>query len=142
MANNVISGTNYSLNAGTVDFFGARGACLGDGWAINAFGGELMVEVAKTNETPQAIMQCIKDDTDAGKRDKIAYVIVGVRAAVALYLNGIITAEHLRKASEGKEYIDIPNVIFEDLSLTVRVDASRENLAFVATADKNCAIIE
>ncbi|MBQ6593840.1 hypothetical protein IJI00_02135 [Candidatus Saccharibacteria bacterium] len=142
MASNVISGINFSLDAGTVNFFGARGARLGDRWAINAFGGELMVEVAKTNETPQAIMRCIKDDTDAGKRDKIAYVIVGVRAAVALYLNGIITAEHLRKASEGEQYIDIPNVIFEDLSLTVRVDASRENPAFVATADKDCVVIE
>lgn len=142
MANNDISGINYSLSAGTVNFFGAKGTHFGDGWAINAFGDELMVEVVKTNETHQAIMQCIKDDTDAGKRDKIAYVIVGVRAAVALYLNGIITAKHLRKASEGEEYIDIPNVIFEDLSLTVRVDASRENLAFVATADKDCTIIE
>ena len=143
MASNVISGINYSLDAGTVNFFGAKGKHFDDRWAaINAFGGEAMVIVAKTDETPRAIMQCIKDDTDAGKRDKIAYVIVGVRAAVALYLNGIITAEHLRKASEGEEYIDIPNVIFEDLSLTVRVDASRENLAFVATADKDCTIIE
>ena len=142
MASNIISGINYSLNAGTVNFFGARGTHFGDGWAINALGGEMMVTVAKTDETPQAIMQCIKDDTDAGKRDKIAYVIVGVRAAVVLYLSGIITAEHLRKASEGEDYIDIPNVIFEDLSLTVRVDASRKNLAFVATADKDCTIIE
>jgi len=142
MASNVISGTNFSLDAGTVNFFGARGTYFGDEWAINAFGGELMVTVVKTDETHRAIMRCIKDDTDAGKRDKIAYVIVGVRAAVVLYLSGIITAEHLRKASEGEDYVDIPNVIFEDLSLTVRVDASRKNLAFVATADKDCTIIE
>ena len=142
MASNVISGINFSLDAGTVNFFGARGARFVDRWVIDAFGGELMVEVVKTDEFHQTIMQCIKDDTDAGKRDKIAYVIVGIRAAVALYLEGIITAEHLRKASEGEKYIDIPNVTFEDLSLIVRVDASRENLAFVATADKDCTIIE
>ncbi|MCR4752839.1 MAG: hypothetical protein K5837_00245 [Candidatus Saccharibacteria bacterium] len=142
MASNVICGTNYSLDAGTVDFFGARGMHFGDGWAINTFGGNLMVEVVKTHDTLEGIKQCIKGDTDAGKRDKIAFVIVGKRAAVALYLEGIITAEHLRKASEGPDYVDIPDVNFEDLSLTVRVDASRENLAFVATADKDCTIIE
>ena len=142
MASNEISGINYSLKADTVNFFGAKGTHYSNGWAINAFGGETMVAVVKTDETPQAIMQCIEDDTNAGKRDKIAYVIVGVRAAVALYLDGTITAEHLRKAFEGEDYVDIPNVTFEDLSLTVRVDASRDNLHFVATADKDCTIIE
>ena len=142
MAGNVILGTNYSLDTGVVNFFGAKGAFLGDKWCINAFGGDLMVQVVKSDETPQAILGCIKADTDNGKRDEIAYVVVGVRAAVVLYLNKNITAEHLRKASEGPYYVDIPGVIFDGLSLTVRVDGSKENLAFVATADKNCEIIE
>ena len=142
MASNVISGTNFSLEADTINFFGAMGTRLGDKWAINAFGGELMVEVAKSDEVRQDIMRCIEDDTNAGKRGEIAYVIVGIRAAVALYLSDIITAEHLRKATEGEDYVDIPGVPFKDLSLTVRVDASIEDLAFVATADENCVIIK
>ena len=142
MASNVICGINYSLDADTVNFFGARGRHLGDRWTINAFGGDLMVEVVKTHDTLQAIKQCIKDDTDAGKSYKIACVIVGKYAAVVLYLEGIITAEHLRKASEGPDYVDIPGVNVEGLSLTVRVDASRKNPAFVATADKDCTIIK
>ncbi|MBR0134003.1 hypothetical protein IJM16_01930 [Candidatus Saccharibacteria bacterium] len=142
MANGVISGNNYSLEGNTVNFFGAKGTRFGDRWAINFFGGDPMVVVVKTHDILQTIMRCIKNDTDAGKRDKIAYVIVGVRAAVVLFLEGIIAAEHLRKATEGEEYIDIPNVIFDGLSLTVRVDASRrDDLAFVATADKDCTII-
>lgn len=142
MASNVISGKNFSLESGTVNFFGAMGMHFDGGWAINILGGGVMVQVAKSDETLPAIMECISADTDAGKRDEIAYVIVGVRAAVVLYLDGTITAECLRNAVEGDHYVDIPGVAFEDLLLTVRVDANREDLAFVATADKDCVIIE
>ena len=142
MASNVICGINYSLDAGTVNFFGAKGMHFGDEWAINAFGDEPTCVVIKTHDTLHGIMECIKADTEDGNRDKIAYVIVGIRAAVVLYLEGIITAEHLRKASEGPDYVDIPGVNIEGLSLTVRVDASRKNPAFVATADKDCTIIK
>jgi len=149
MSSNTISGTNFSLDGSVVDFFGAKGARLSDdGWAINALGGDLMFEAPKSNETPQTILQFIKDDTDAGKRDEIAYVIVDARAAVVLYLNGIITAEHLREASEGPHdapegpyYVDIPGVVFDGLPLTVRVDGRLIYRAYVATADKDCIVI-
>ncbi len=144
MANNAISvsGINYSLDAGVVNFFGANGISLGDEWYIDTYIGELMIQVVKSDKTHQAVLKCIETDTGNGKRKEIAYVIVGARAAVVLYLDKTITAEHLRKATEGPHYVDIPDVVFDGLPLTVRVDGSQKDLDFVATADKDCVIIK
>lgn len=142
MSSNRITGTNFSLIDGVVDFFGAKAMRTNKFSAVNIdIGEDVMIQIIPDTITvEESILGCIKDDTDAGKRDKIAYAIVGIRAAAALYLLDIITAEHLRNATEGDNYVDIPGIVFDGLSLTVRVDPSRDYI-FCATADKDCVII-
>lgn len=142
MASNFISGTNFSLKSGTVDFFGAMGEHHGDYWLSNEkFGGNSLYQIHKENKVPESIFECIEADRNEGKDDCVAYVVVGRYAAVKLYLCGLVAIKHLRKASEGKDYIDIPGVVFGGLTLTVRVDANRDGY-FCATADKDCTIIK
>lgn len=101
-----------------------------------------MLKKEATDEILQDILECIVADTNAGKRCKIAYVIVDRRAAVSLYLSKVITTQHLRNARKHDNYIDIPDVTFDNLSLTVRVDKEVYTDYFCATADKKCVIID
>lgn len=101
-----------------------------------------MLKKEATDEILQDILECIATDTNAGKRHKIAYVIVDRRAAVSLYLSKVITTQHLRNAREHDDYIDIPDVTFDNLSLTVRIDKEVYTDYFCATADKKCVIID
>ena len=142
MACNVVRGENYRLMNGIINFFGARGMRSRDGWLTNTpFSDSLMLTSRREDEIPQTIQECIVTDVKAGKGDRIACVTVGARSAVLLYLGNYITIEHLRKASEGEDYIDIPNVNFEGLSLTVHVINSSSDF-FVATADKDYTVIK
>ena len=138
MASIMVTGTNYCLKDGTINFFGAMGKRSGAGnkWYSNLFMGneKLMFEITKTDKIHDWILECIVADTEAG--NEIAYLIVGIRTAVLLYLSDIITAEHLHKVSEGEDYVEIPDVAFENLSLTVRVEKGRTEF-FCATTDKN-----
>ena len=142
MSSNSISGKNFSFDGSTVDFFGAKAMRSGDFCAINiGVGEEVMIQVDPSNHYIRGcILDCIKDDTKAGKRDKIAYVIVGRRGAAELYIDNTITVEHLRNAREGSDYVDIPGITFDDLPVTVRVDPNQGGI-FCATANKDCAII-
>ena len=144
MAANVIIGKNYYLKSGTINFYGAMGRSLtNDYWLINQeIDSTWMNKKEATDEILQAILECITADTNAGKRYKIAYVIVDRRAAVSLYLSKVITTQHLRNAREYDDCIDIPDVTFDNLSLTVRVDKEVYTDYFCATADKKCVIID
>lgn len=141
--NNTIIGTNYSLENGTVEFFGAIGTCSNSGrWYANLFIGnrDLQFEIRKTDTLLDDILGAIAADIKAG--NDVAYLIAGRRAGVLLYLSNIITAEHLRNASEGEDYVDIPGLAaFGDFSLTVRIESSRTE-HYLATADKDYVTIK
>ena len=94
-----------------------------------------------SSNVKECILECIKEDIKAGRRADIAYVIVGNRYAASLYIDKVITEEHLRNATEGDDYVDLPGVAFGDFTLTVRVDPSVEP-NFCATADKDCVVIQ
>lgn len=86
------------------------------------------------------ILDAIAADIKAG--NDVAYLIAGRRAGVLLYLSDIITAEYLRNASEGKDYVDIPGLAaFGDYSLTIRIESSRPE-CYLATADKDYVVIK
>ncbi len=141
--NNKIIGNNYSLIDGTVEFFGAVGARSKSGrWYANLFIGnrDLQFVIRKTDTLLDDILGAIAADIKAG--NDVAYLIAGRRAGVLLYLSNIITAEHLRNASEGVDYVDIPSLAaFGDYSLTIRVESSRTE-HYLATADKDYVTIK
>lgn len=141
--NNTIIGTNYSLKNGTVEFFGAIGTCSNSGrWYANVLIGNRypQFEITKTDAILDMILDAIAADIKAG--NDVAYLIAGRRAGVLLYLSDIITAEHLRNASEGKDYVDIPGLAaFGDYSLTIRIESSRPE-CYLATADKDYVVIK
>ena len=99
MGSSVQTGANWSITDGTVDIFGAKGCKLGRGsWVVNALG-DMMCEVS-----PEAIsddlIDLIEEDRRAGNADKIAYIGVGPRQAVVLFLEGVLTIEALDKSEE------------------------------------------
>lgn len=139
MSTNKVNGINWSLDAGKIDFFGAKGEKFDEkSWAINAFGNDLLCQVEPGSMMPE-ISACIASDVDSGNGDKIAQVQLGARQAVVFFLEGKLTREHLKNAVEGLGFIDIPSVAIDDRTLTVRITPSPENT--VATADSEGNIL-
>ena len=133
MATSKLNGVNYEVNGQTITFFDAKGTKLGgDRWAINALGGSLFVEVSPYSMM-SAIRDCINGDVENGNVDELSMLLLAPRSAVVFYLEGQLTRQHLTKATEGPDYIDIPNVDIDGRSLTVRI--LKEPQYNVATAD-------
>jgi hypothetical protein len=133
MATSQLNGLNYVVDGQEITFFEAKGTKLGDDrWAINALGGSLFVEVNPDSMMP-AIHDCITGDVESGNADRLSMLLLAPRAAVVFYLEGRLTRQHLTKATEGTNYIDIPNVDIDGRKLTVRI--LQEPQYNVATAD-------
>lgn len=134
----IVSGTNWSVSANVIEFFGVKGtkAQSGKFWAINAFGDDLWFEVAPASIMSQ-ILDCIEQDVATGSSDKIAQVQIGPCQAVVFFLEGKLTVDHLKKATEpeGLGFIDIPDVTVDDRVVTIRIIA--EATYTVATADSD-----
>lgn len=137
MATNVISSLNWSLDGGTIDIFGCRGAKMGADWLINILG-SLMAQVSPDSMMPQ-IRDIIASDVANGNGDKIAQLLLAPRQAVVFYLEGALTLDQLKASTEGIGFIEIPNVDIDGRSLTVRILEEAEYT--VATADANGDII-
>ena len=141
--NDKIIGTNYSLKNGIVEFFGAVGTRSDSGeWYANLFIGnrDLRFNIRKTDTLLDDILGAIATDIKAG--NDVSYLIAGRRAGVLLYLSDIITAKHLRYASEGRGYVDIPGfAAFGDYSLTIRIESDKPE-HYLATADKDYVAIK
>ncbi len=140
MATNSITGNNFSLQNGIIDFYGAKGAKTGPkNWAVNAMGGDLMFEVDPDESLLPSIQECIDTDVKNGDGDKIAMLVVGPRTAVSLFLKDVITVQCLREANEVNDVIELPDVPVLGRLLTIRVDPGTEDS--IATADATGAII-
>jgi hypothetical protein len=136
----VASGNNYSLHGDTIRFFDQAGN-HGDGtrWRISFFGSSPSDAVDPSDSMP-AIRQIIMGDVNNGRGDDIAALVVAPGAAVLLFLEGVITAQHLNGAQEPAENIvDIPGVFIEGRTLTVRV--AKDAAHTIATADAQGQLI-
>ena len=127
-----LKGENYEIDGQAITFFGAKGTKNDGHWAINALGGNLYCEVSPHSMMP-TISDCINSDVESGNEDKLAMVLFAPRSAVVFWLEGGLTRQHLATASEGPDYIDIPNVDVDGRILTVRI--LKEPQYNVATAD-------
>lgn len=133
MATSQLNGVNYAVDGQEITFFEAKGTKLGDGsWGINAFGGSVYVQV-EPDSMMSSIHDCINADIENGNGDKITILLLAPRSAVVFYLEGRLTRQHLTKATEGPDHIDIPDVDVDGRSLTVRI--LKEPEYNVATAD-------
>ena len=133
MATSQLTGVHYEVDGDTITFFDAKGTKFDGGkWGINGFLGDIWVQVDPDTMMPR-ITGCIADDVSNGNGDKVAQLQLGARQAVVFYLEGQLTRQHLTKATEGPDYIDIPNVDIDGRSLTVRI--LKEPQYSVATAD-------
>ena len=140
MATNGITGDNFSLQNGIINFYGARG--MKDGpknWAINVAGGDLMFEVDPDDSLLPDIQKCFDTDVENGDGDKIAMLIVAPFTAVFLFLKDVILPQHLREANETSDFIDLPGVPVLGRLLTVRIDPNADST--IATADEGGIII-
>lgn len=130
---NRTSGLHWSLLTGKINFFGATGQKLNEKlWGINGFGGDTLTTHAPESMMPR-IRECIANDVANGNGDKIAQVQLGARQAVVFFLEGMLTCEQLQNAAEGFGFIDVPGVVIDDRTLTVRITANPKHK--VATAD-------
>ena len=139
MATNKIAGKNFSLDGGIIELYGVKGIKSRGKVAVNAFGGDLMVEVDSNDSLLSDIQTCFNDDTEAGNGDKIAMLIAKPLPAVFLFLEGIITSRHLREANEFRGVIELPSVEILGRSLIVRIDPDSDYS--IATADANGDIL-
>jgi len=69
--------------------------------------------------------------------DKIAEVALIPQKAVSLFLEGVLTMEHFKKATETENDIVIPGVTIGDRTLTARIVADLEYEIYTADADGN-----
>lgn len=137
MATNKVESINWSIENGTINFFGAKGAKHGKSWIVNAFLG-IMCEVEPDSMLPQ-IRDIIADDVKNGNGDKIAQILMAPRQAVVFYLEGVLTKDLLKQSVEGPGFIDVPNVQIDDRVLTVRILEHSEYT--VATADADGVVV-
>jgi hypothetical protein len=114
-------GINYSFQDAAVEFFGARGCIRGtDSWAINVRTRHIDLEIdART--TTGWIRERVQQAIHAGSGHEITQLRLGPRSAVFLFLGGGMTCDHLAHATEGDDFIEIPNVSLGGRTLTVRV---------------------
>ncbi len=139
VANTQLNGLNYAVDGQEITFFDAKGTKLdADRWAINAMGGDLYFEVTPSSMMPN-VHGCISDDVKSGNDNKLAMLLLAPRPAVILYLEGLLTRNHLTIATEGPDYVDIPNVDVDGRSLTVRI--LKETNYNVATADSSGVVL-
>src|SRR5688572_5038641 len=127
MAISQLNGSNYAVDGERITFFDSQGGKFGaDSWDVNYF------EADPSSMMP-AISECIGSDVASGNEDKIAMLRLSSHSAVIFYLEGRLTRQHLTKATEGPDHIDIPDVDIDGRIVTVRV--LRETEHSVATAD-------
>ncbi len=132
MATSQLTGVNFSLDGDAIDFFGAKGTKFANGkWGVNLLG-SLMVEV-DTDTIMGKVRDCIADDIEKGNTSKVAQLQLGARQAVVFYLEGRLTRAQLAEATEGPDFVDIPDVDIDGRVVTVRVLANPGH--DVATAD-------
>jgi hypothetical protein len=77
------------------------------------------------------LRRLISDVVAAGKEPQLAMLRVNAYNAVIMYLEGLITLGHVRRATEHSDYIDIPGVVIGDRCLVVRI--MRKEMAMHAT---------
>ena len=110
MTTDKLKGTNFELADGTVNFFGYSGSVLNN----------------DTELVPRDARRVMARAVELGYSDQIIRLLVKPQAAVALFVEGVITREQLERATEGTAQggspcIDIPGVRVYDRALTVRV---------------------
>lgn len=133
MATSQLTGVNYELDGNAINFFGAKGTKFdGDKWAINALGGNAWVQV-NPDSIMDSVRDCIAGDVEDGNGDKVAQLQLAPHQAVILYLEGVLTREHLKCAIEGTDFVDIPDVDVDGRTLTIRIQTNPEY--DIATAD-------
>lgn len=134
MATSQLTGSNFSLNGQTIEFFGTKGFKQSEtSWVMNLlFGAFVEVDPDSIMDT---VRDCIAGDIKNGNEDKIATLLLGPNQAVVFFLEGQLTREHIENAVDGDGFVDIPNVEVEGRTLTVRV--LEEPTHSVATADSD-----
>lgn len=139
MATSQLSGLNYGVEGNAVTFFDNKGIRLSNGrWGINAFGGDMYVEVSPDTMLP-TIRECIAGDVEDGNGDKISILLVQPNIAVILFLEGILTRDLIEGAIEGPDFIDIGNVPIDGRNLMVRV--MKEGEYRIATANSEGVVL-
>jgi hypothetical protein len=121
-------------------FFGSKGMRDGERWLINALGGEVLIPVTKSSVLTD-IRSCIANDIREGNGAKVAIVLTSAIGGVSLFLEDVLTTAHLSSKAvvEGTDHVDIPNVVIDGKSLTVRV--LKEFEPGLATADSSGAVL-
>jgi hypothetical protein len=136
MATSQLTGSNFSLDGETIEFFGVKGFKRSEtSWVMNLLFGAF-VEVSP-DSIMDVVRDCIAGDIENGNEDKIAMLLLGPSQAVVFYLEGQMTREHVKNAVEGKGFVDLPNVEVDGRTLTIRVLGESECTTAMADSDGN-----
>jgi hypothetical protein len=137
MGTSTLNGLNFELGAkGTnITIFGQRGTIIGDTWYFNGILGDVLVPSATKDSMLPAIQDCIQQDIEAGNEAKIAALQLAPLSAVVLFLEGVLTRDHFKSATETPETpetIEIDNVDIDGRRLKLRIlKGSHYNVATV-----------
>lgn len=136
MASSRVSGSNIALIDGVVNFLGYKGGMIDGDPYINYVGSKLydtpVMPCDRDSLLPE-IRDLIANDEATGRAGMFAMLLLGPRQAVAFFLEGVITPQHIAAATEAGDYVDLPNVDVDGHAVTVRVMNDPE--LTIATAD-------
>jgi hypothetical protein len=114
-------GINYSFQDSTVEFFGVKGRRYATGpWAINVRTTQIDLEI-DAQTTAEWIWGRIQQAICVGSGQEITQLRLGPRSAVFLFLGGGLTCDQLARATEGDDFVDIPDVSLHGSTFAVRI---------------------
>lgn len=131
------SGLNFSVKDRRIRFFHTEGVKV----SATMWGIGFAHENTFARLEPCSIMDDIRKQTAAvvasGNGHKIFILQLNARAAVIFFLEGKITVDHLKRASEGFDFIDLTSVRVDDRTLRVRIVATSPNEVVIADSRGN-----
>ncbi len=117
-----------------VEFFGASGHATDDpswwGMSNQRLDGYAMTPAPKTKT-----VDLIASFMPRGQEHRVGMIKVAPRMAVILYLEGTVTPTMVACAKVGPEYIDIPEIMICDRTVTLRVMNATKSALILADTD-------
>lgn len=131
-------GINYSFQDSIVEFFGVKGCRQGtDSWAINVRTSSIDLEIDARSATGW-IRERIQHAIRAGSGQEMTQLRLGPRSAVFLFLDGGLTCDHLARATEGDEFVQIPDVSLGGRTLAIRIVPEPKYEVTASSASRLC----
>lgn len=134
-----VQGRNFTVDGREARIFDRSGRNLGGGEWEMYLHLDMPVKRRRDVQEIESIRYMIFDVERRGFWRKINGLFVDPRAALTLFLEGILTPQHLQRASEGNVWICITNFVFDGrtVALTIENGLGKRIGGFADLVDRN-----